>query len=84
MRRHDLDVLSFVFGLLFAAVGLALLSGDPARGTVSLPWAGPVVAIGIGLLVVLGARPRREKVIEHQPQDVDSGTDGRRTTVGAP
>lgn len=69
MRRHDLDALSLVFGLLFSAVGLALLSGDAARGTISLPWAGPIVAIGVGLLVVLAARPRREEAIDHEPHD---------------
>jgi cytochrome c-type biogenesis protein CcmH/NrfF len=71
MRHHDLDALSLVCGLLFTTVGLALLSGDPARGTMSLAWAGPVVAIGVGILVVLAARPRREKAIDHQPQDVE-------------
>jgi len=71
MRHHDLDAVSLVFGLLFTAAGLALLSGDPARGTMSLAWAGPIVAIGVGLLVVLAARPRREKAIDHQPQDVE-------------
>ena len=71
MRHHDLDALSLVCGLLFTAVGRALLSGDPARGTMSLAWAGPVVAIGVGILVVLAARPRREKAIDHQPQDVE-------------
>jgi len=71
MRHHDLDAVSLVLGLLFTAVGLALLSGDPARGTMSLAWAGPIVAIGVGLLVVLAARPRREKAIDHQPQDVE-------------
>jgi cytochrome c-type biogenesis protein CcmH/NrfF len=67
MRHHDLDAVSLAFGLLFVAVGLALLSGDPARGTMSLAWAGPVVAIGIGLLVVLAARPRREEAVDHEP-----------------
>ncbi len=60
MRRHDFDGLSLAFGLVFTAVGLVLLSGDPAHGTISLAWAGPIVAIGVGLLVVLAARPRRE------------------------
>jgi cytochrome c-type biogenesis protein CcmH/NrfF len=69
MRRHDLDGLSLVFGLLFVAVGLVLLSGDPARGTISLPWAGPIVAIGLGLLVVLAARPRRERAVDQQSLD---------------
>lgn len=59
MERHDVDPVSLLFGLLFAASGLALLTGDPTRGTVWLGWAGPAVAIGLGLLVILAVRPRR-------------------------
>ncbi len=62
MRRHDFDGLSLAFGLVFTAVGLVLLSGDPVHGTTSFAWAGPIVAIGVGLLVILAARPRRDKV----------------------
>jgi hypothetical protein len=70
MRRHDLDGFSLVFGLLFTAIGLVLLSGDPARGTMSLPWAGPIAAIAVGLVVVLAARPRREAA-DPQPLDIE-------------
>lgn len=59
MERHDVDPLSLIFGLLFTIVGLMLLTGDPTRGTVGLGWAGPALAIGLGLLVVLAVRPRR-------------------------
>jgi cytochrome c-type biogenesis protein CcmH/NrfF len=59
MARHGLDPLSLLFGLLFAAGGLAVLGGDPAGGTVGLGWVGPVVALGLGGLVVAAARPRR-------------------------
>lgn len=55
MARHPFDALSFLFGLMFAAVGLVLLAGDPARGTIALDWAGPVVAIGLGIVVLLAA-----------------------------
>jgi peptidoglycan/LPS O-acetylase OafA/YrhL len=61
MERHRLDALSLVFGLLFVAVGLLLLSGGPAFSQ-SLPmeWVGPLVAIGLGALLVIAARPERE------------------------
>ena len=58
MRRHEFDSLSFVFGLLFAAVGLLLLGGSAVRDGLSLPWAGPIVAIGLGVLIAIAARPR--------------------------
>lgn len=61
MDRHELDPLSLLFGLMFAIIGLVLLTGDPARGSISLAWAGPAAAIGVGLLVVLAVRPRREE-----------------------
>lgn len=69
MDRHELDPLSLLFGLLFAGVGLLLLTGDPARGSISLAWAGPVTAIGIGLLVVLAVRPRRDATATESTAD---------------
>lgn len=66
MRRHDFDLLLFLFGLLFAGVGLVLLGGSPARGSVSLAWVGPVVAIGLGILVVIAARPRMDRPVDEE------------------
>ena len=60
MRRHDFDALSFTFGLLFAVAGLALLGASAVRHGLSIPWAGPVVAIGLGVLIVFAARPRSD------------------------
>ena len=59
MRRHEFDALSFVFGLAFAGVGLVLLGGDGLiPGGLALAWTGPVVAIGLAVLIVIAARPR--------------------------
>ncbi len=69
MDRHELDPLSLIFGLLFVPIGLVLLTGDPVRGSMSLAWAGPVVAIGIGLLVVLAVRPRRDGSAHEAPAE---------------
>jgi cytochrome c-type biogenesis protein CcmH/NrfF len=66
MERHDVDPVSLTFGLLFTIVGLMLLN-DPTRSTVWLGWAGPAVAIGLGLLVVLAVRPRRAKPDDEAP-----------------
>ena len=58
MRRHEFDALSFLFGLLFAGIGLVLLGGGAIREGLALPWAGPLAAIGLAILVLVAARPR--------------------------
>jgi hypothetical protein len=71
MERHRLDALSLVFGLIFVAAGLLLLSGGPALGhNLRMEWVGPLVAIGLGAVLLLAARPERAK-----PDDegVDAG-----------
>ena len=57
MGPHRFDSLSFVFGALFVIVGLLLLGG----GTDGLPmqWAGPLVAVMLGVVILFAARPRR-------------------------
>ena len=67
MTRHSADLLSLFFGLLLAAVGLVLLSGG--AGALSLAWVGPLVAVGLGTVVVLAARSTR-------PSDVDQTSEG--------
>jgi len=57
MDQHPFDPLSFAFGGLFVVAGLLLLSGG-AQG-VPMLWAGPGVALLIGAVVLLAARPRR-------------------------
>lgn len=54
--RHPADLLSLVFGLPFAAIGLVLLSGGGSG--VSMTWIGPLVAVGLGVLLVMAARSR--------------------------
>ncbi len=66
MTRHPADVLSLVCGLLFAAVGLVLLSGG--GGALSLAWVGPLVAIALGALLVLAARSAHHLSEGHSPE----------------
>jgi cytochrome c-type biogenesis protein CcmH/NrfF len=74
MQRHDVDPTSLVFGLLFAALGLMLLIGDPAGGTVWLGWTGPAVAVGLGLLMILAVRPRRSgRTLAHADDEIADG-----------
>lgn len=58
MGRHSIDLLSLTAGLLFLGVGLLLLSGG--LGGLDLEWAGPAVAIGLGVMILVASRPRRE------------------------
>jgi hypothetical protein len=66
MPRHPADLLSLAFGLIFAAVGLVLLSGGGQA--VSLAWIGPLVAVGLGGLLLLAARSRRQLPDEQPPE----------------
>ena len=56
MDRHRFDPISFVFGAIFVLAGLLVLGG----GTNGLPmeWAGPLVAVLLGLVILFAARPR--------------------------
>lgn len=68
MNRHRADLFSLVSGLLVLGVGLVLLSG----GLSNLPmeWVGPMVAIGLGVLILFAARPQR-RPIEDEPAPAD-------------
>jgi uncharacterized membrane protein len=57
MTRHPADLLSLVAGLLVLGLGLLVLSGGV--GDIPMEWVGPAVAIGLGVLVVVAARPSR-------------------------
>lgn len=67
MRHHGFDALSFVFGLLFTGVGLVLLGGRAVDAGLALPWAGPLIAIGLGVGIVLAVRPRKDPVASDAP-----------------
>jgi hypothetical protein len=64
MERHRLDLLSLVFSLVFASIGLLLLGGGPAFvDRLPMAWVGPLAAIGLGVIVVLAARPHGDREI---------------------
>jgi hypothetical protein len=53
MERHPVDLISLVAGSVFLGIGLVLISG----GVTSLPmqWVGPMVAIGLGVVILVAA-----------------------------
>jgi len=57
VTRHPADLLSLVSGLVVLGLGLLLLSGGV--GEIPFEWVGPAVAIGVGALILFGARPAR-------------------------
>lgn len=67
MTRHSADLLSLFFGLLFAAIGLVLLSGG--AGALSLAWVGPLVAVALGVVLVLAARSAHPSDGDQPPED---------------
>ena len=67
MKRHQTDFLSLTFGLLFAGIGLVLLSGD--SGAVSLAWVGPLTAIALGGLLLLAARSTPPAPDQHPAEE---------------
>ena len=69
MERHRVDALSLVFGLVFATAGLLLLGGGPTLvDRLPMAWVGPIVAIGLGVIVLLAARPEREAASEEDAE----------------
>ena len=70
MKRHEMDPLSLVSGLMFTAIGAVFLFGrvDVARAGAQWAWPALLVAAG-GLLMVLTARPVRAR--EGQPEADD-------------
>jgi hypothetical protein len=68
VTRHPADLLSLLAGLAVLGLGLLLLSGGV--GDLPMEWIGPAVAIGIGVLIVVAARPGRE-ASEEAPASTD-------------
>jgi uncharacterized membrane protein YhaH (DUF805 family) len=57
MKRHPLDPLSLVIGLLFAGVGAAFLVAQIHIGNANMRWVWPVALLGLGaVMIALGAR----------------------------
>jgi hypothetical protein len=70
VTRHPADLLSLVAGLAALGLGLLLLSGGV--GDLPMEWVGPLVAIGLGALIIFAARPTRQ-VSDQGPDAGDEG-----------
>jgi hypothetical protein len=56
MDRHDLDVISLVFGALFVALGLTYLGGYVPLVDIDGRYVWPAVLIGLGVSLLLSLR----------------------------
>ena len=74
MKRHALDPLSLVFGLLFTVLALTFLGGNRSVAELGVARLWPIPIIAIGMLVFLyGAKRMFRRDPEHDP-DVDNET----------
>jgi hypothetical protein len=61
MRRHEMDPLSLVSGLMFTAIGAVFLFGRVDVASAGAQWVWPALLVTAGaLLMVLTVRPARE------------------------
>lgn len=71
MKRHPLDTISLVFGVLFTAFGLTfLVSADPWNlvfDSVSLGWVLPMVVLAGGAALLVSALRPDAKAITDSP-----------------
>jgi hypothetical protein len=67
MKRHPLDPMSLVFGLLFAGLGLAFLIARIDIANTSLRWVWPLPLLALGaLMIALGARRSTETTTDEE------------------
>jgi hypothetical protein len=59
VRRHELDLLSLIAGLLLLAAGAASLAGADVLD-LDLRWLWPSLAIFVGLIVLVTLRAGRD------------------------
>jgi putative Mn2+ efflux pump MntP len=55
VRRHDLDLVSLIAGVLFAMIALVHLVGAATDEAVDPRWIAPVLLVGLGVAGLAGA-----------------------------
>jgi hypothetical protein len=74
MKRHDLEPVSLVFGLLFLLIGVPALLGrlDLADAGWHRIWPYPVIGLGLLIVVLAFRRDRRSPGRPAQPEDEEA------------
>jgi drug/metabolite transporter superfamily protein YnfA len=70
MRTHPFDAVSFVFGAIFTAVAVVVLSNVATITLLDLRWIGPAALVLIGVVLVVTAA-RRDDRTTVEPSDRD-------------
>jgi hypothetical protein len=60
VRRHELDPLSLVFGLMFTAAGALFLSANLELTDLNGEWLWPVPLVIVGVVMLVSALTRRD------------------------
>jgi cytochrome c-type biogenesis protein CcmH/NrfF len=68
MRTHPFDAVSFVFGAIFTAVAVVVLSNVATITLLDLRWIGPAALVLIGVVLVVSAA-RRDDTTVMEPAD---------------
>ena len=71
MKRHDIDPLSLVFGLMFAAAGALFMSANLDFADVKGEWVWPIPFVLVGIVLLMSALARKDNgpvVGEPQPE----------------
>lgn len=74
MTKHRFDLLSFVFGALFATIGVLGLTDVAVVSLADLRWLGPGVLVLVGVALVVSAargEGREPAVVEPAGTDID-------------
>ncbi|MGH2812958.1 MAG: hypothetical protein ACRDI1_09635 [Actinomycetota bacterium] len=71
MRRHDIDPLSLVFGLMFAATGTLFMSANLDFADVKGEWVWPIPFVLVGIVLLVSALTRKddEPVVVGPPRE---------------
>ena len=60
MKRHDIDPLSLVFGLMFAAAGALFMSANLDFADVKGEWVWPIPFVLVGIVLLMSALARKD------------------------
>lgn len=77
MKRHDIDPLSLVFGLMFAATGALFMSANLDFSDVKGEWVWPIPLVLVGIVLLVSALARRDDeplVGEREPEMFEEDT----------